>query len=159
MRSSDTFERKEKVILKNKRAYHDFLISQTIEAGIELKGTEVKAMRQGKCSLQDAYAGFLSKKDYELWLFNMHIAEYEFGNRENHKPKRERRLLVNYREALKMKNAVMEKGMTIIPLSVYFSGHIIKVELGYAKAKKSYDKRDSEREREHEIEMKKKFKF
>jgi SsrA-binding protein len=159
MRSSEEFERSERVIVSNRKARHDYLISSTIEAGILLQGTEVKSLRQGRASMQDAYAGFKSKNDYELWLHNLHINEYDFGNRENHKPKRDRKLLINHKEALKLKTAVMEKGMTLIPLSLYFSGHLVKVEIGIARAKKKFDKRESEKEREQKREIDKKFKF
>ena len=152
-------ERKVRIVISNRKARHDYLITKTIEAGIMLQGTEVKSIRQGKCSFQDAYAAFKSKHDYDLWLHSFHISEYDFGNRENHTPKRDRKLLINHREAVKLKNAVMEKGMTLIPLSVYFSGHLVKVEIGVAKAKKQYDKRETEKERVHQREIDKKFKF
>lgn len=146
-------ERKIKVIANNKKAYHDFTIESKIEAGIVLQGTEVKALRAGRCNLVDSYAGFKAKYDYELWIFNLHISEYAFGNRENHTPKRDRKLLINHREALKLKNAVMEKGNTLIPLSVYFSGHLVKVTIGLARAQKKHDKRETERKKEHDREI------
>ena len=159
MRSSEEFERKEKIIINNRRARHDYTIIETIEVGIVLKGTEVKSLRAGKCSLQDAYAGFKSKDDYELWLFNMHINEYDFGNRENHSPKRARKLLLQHREVSKMKTAVMEKGVTLIPLNLYFSGHLVKVEIAYAKAKRQYDKREADKDRQVKKELNRKFKL
>ncbi len=151
--SAEEFERTERLIMSNKRATHDYLISNRIECGIELQGTEVKSLRAGKCSMQDSYAGFQDKRSFELWLYNLHINEYEFGNRENHKPKRPRKLLVNHREAAKLKNQTAEKGMTLIPLRLYFSGHLVKVEIGVGRAKRKYDKRQAEREKESKIEM------
>ena len=159
MRSAEEFDRKERTIIKNKRAEYDYLISQRIECGLALAGTEVKSLRAGKCSLQDSYAGFIDKRSYDLWIFNLHINEYEFGNRENHKPKRPRKLLLNHREAIKLKNQTAEKGMTLIPLSLYFSGHLVKVQLGVAKAKRKYDKRASEKEKEDRKEMNIKFRI
>jgi SsrA-binding protein len=151
--SAEEFDRTERLIMKNRRATHDYLITQKIECGIVLHGTEVKSLRAGKCSLQDSYAGFVDKKDFELWLYNFHINEYEFGNRENHKPKRPRKLLINHRESAKLKTLTAEKGMTLVPLRVYFSGHLVKVEIGVAKAKRNYDKRQSEKEKESKREM------
>ncbi len=159
MRSSDTLEREEKLIASNRKARHDFEIIQKLEAGIVLQGTEVKALRDGKCSIQDAYAGFKSKDDYELYLFNFHINPYDHGNRENHEPKRLRKLLVNHREAIKLKNQVMEKGITLIPLAIYFSGHLVKVEIGLCRAKRKYDKREATKERESEIEIRRKMRY
>lgn len=146
-------ERIVKVIANNKKAYHDYTIESKFEAGIVLQGTEVKALRGGRCNLVDSYAGFKTKYDYELWIFNLHISEYDFGNRENHPPKRDRKLLITHREALKLKNAVMEKGNTLIPLSVYFSGHLVKVTIGLARAKKKHDKREAEKKKEHDREI------
>lgn len=159
MKAAEEFDREEKIIAKNKRAEHDYLITYRLECGLSLAGTEVKSLRAGKCSLQDAYAGFENKNDYNLWIYNLHIPEYEFGNRENHKPKRPRRLLVNLREARKLKTQTAAKGMTLIPTAIYFSGHIAKVEIGVAKAKRKYDKRAAEQKKEHMKEIKKKFKI
>ena len=153
MKTEETRERIIKIIANNKKAYHEFTIESKFEAGIVLQGTEVKALRAGKCSLVDSYAGFKAKYDYELWIYNLHISEYDFGNRQNHQPKRDRKLLITHREALKLKNAVMEKGNTLIPLSVYFSGHLVKVTIGLARAKKTHDKREAERKKEHDKEI------
>lgn len=148
-----------KIISNNRRAYHDYEIVQRIEAGIVLRGTEVKSLRQGRCSLQDAYAGFLNSQDDELYIINLHINPYDRGNRENHEPKRTRKLLVKKREAIKLKTAVQEKGMTIIPLSIYFSGPYVKVELGFARAKRKYDKREATKQKETDREIRRKFKI
>lgn len=158
MKTDEILERQEKLITSNRKARHDFEIVNTIEAGIELKGTEVKSLRSGKANLQDAYGGYLHHDDDELYLFNFHINEYEQGNRENHKPKRARKLLIHKREAIKWKSAVNEKGLTIIPLKVYFSGHLIKVEIALVRAKKKFDKREATKKREQDREIRKKFK-
>lgn len=150
-------DRKERLIASNRRARFDYEIISTLEAGIQLQGTEVKSLRQGKASLQDAYAGFRSHDSEELYLFNMHINEYAQGNRENHKPKRERKLLVHHREAIKLRTAVNEKGLTIVPLKVYFSGHLVKVEIALVKAKKKFDKRESTKLREQDREIHRKY--
>ena len=159
MKPLELAERKQKIVSTNRRARHDYSINQTIEAGIVLQGTEVKSLRTGKCSMQDAYAGFADKNSLELFIYNLHIEEYDFGNRENHKPKRDRKLLLNYREAKKLKTGVMEKGITLIPLSVYFSGPFVKIEIGLAKAKKKYDKREATKERETQREIQRKYKI
>ena len=150
-------ERAVKIIAHNRRARHDFEILQTIEAGIILQGTEVKSLRQGKCSIQDAYAGFPNDDKDDLYLINFHISPYTHGTYSNHEPKRMRKLLVREREAVKLRTAVQEKGLTIIPLSIYFSGRFVKIELGLARAKRKYDKRESVKERETNIEIRKKF--
>ncbi len=152
-------EREIRTIVKNRKALHDFFIVSTYEAGIALRGTEVKSLRQRKCSLQDAYAGFPDSDSYELYLINMHINPYDQGNIYNHEPKRKRKLLLNRREVVKLKSAVQEKGFTIIPLSLYFSGRFVKVELGLAKAKKKYDKREDTKKKEVDREIRKKFKY
>ncbi len=159
MKPPELADRKQKLVASNRRARHDYSIVQTIEAGVVLQGTEVKSLRGGKCSMQDSYAAFVDKNSLELIVYNIHIDEYDFGNRENHKPKRERKLLVNYRESKKLKTQVMEKGITLIPLSVYFSGPFVKIELGLAKAKKMYDKRESTKERETKRDIQRKFKL
>lgn len=150
-------ERPIKLITSNKRALHDFFVIQSIEAGIVLQGTEIKSIRQGKCSIQDAYASFPNKDNNELYLYNMHIPEYAYGNYANHKPKRPRKLLVKASEARKLRTAVNEKGITLIPLSVYFSGPYLKVELGLVKSKKKYDKREELKTKDIQKEIKRKF--
>lgn len=152
-------ERKVKVIAKNRKAFHDYTILQTIECGIVLQGTEVKSLRNAKCSLQDAYAGFPDAKNDELFVINMHIAPYDHGNIYNHEPKRMRKLLVKEREAVKLRSAVQEKGLTLIPLSIYFSGRYVKLELALVKAKKKYDKREDEKKKDADKEIRKKFRL
>jgi len=152
-------EREIRIIAKNRKALHDFFVLQSLEAGIILQGTEVKSLRAGKVSLQDAYAMFPNSNNNELYLINLHIAPYEQGNIYNHDPKRKRKLLVNQREAKKLRAAVQEKGLTLIPLSLYFSGKFVKVELGLVKAKKKYDKREDTKKKDVEKEIRKKFKY
>ncbi len=159
MKSSAQFERTEKLIAKNRKARFDYEIVQTIEAGIILQGTEVKSLRKGKANLQDAYAAFTNKDNNELYLINLHISPYDFGNRENHDPKRKRKLLLNSRELRKLRTSIAEKGITVVPLSLYFSGAFVKVELGLAKSKRKYDKRESTKEREHDREIQRKFRI
>ncbi len=146
----DRKDRKERLIASNKKALHDYFVIQTLEAGIVLTGTEVKALRAGKVNLRDAYVGFPHKDRDDMLLLNMHISPYDFGNRENHAPLRPRALLVKTREAIRLRQAVQEKGLTIVPLRIYFSGPYVKVELAIVKGKKSYDKRSDMKERDME---------
>ena len=128
-----------KTIIENRRARHEYHILETYEAGIELKGTEVKSLRAGKSNLQDSYARV---DNGELILYNMHISPYEQGNRFNHEPKRTRRLLMHKQEIMRLLGKIREKGLTLIPLKVYFNPRgRVKVELGLGQGKKSYDKR------------------
>ena len=149
-------EREIKIVAKNRKAFHDFFIVSTIEVGIVLQGTEVKSLRQSKCSLQDSYAGFIEPDNNDLYVINMHIAPYEQGNINNHEPKRKRKLLVKQREAVKLRTAVQEKGFTLIPLSVYFSGRFVKVEIGLVRSKKKYDKREDTKKKDAEREIRRK---
>lgn len=156
MKPLEVTERIERTITKNRRAEHDYEIVQVVEAGIVLQGTEVKSLRQNKCSIQDAYASFPNQNNNELILLNFHISPYEQGNRENHEPKRPRKLLVKAREAVKLRTNVQEKSLTLIPLSIYFSGQFVKVELALVRAKKKYDKRESTKEKESNREIRRK---
>ncbi len=158
MKSSVQFERTEKLIAQNRKARHDFSISQVVEAGIILQGTEVKSLREGKANMQDSYAAFPNKDNNELFLFNLHISPYSHGNRENHEDKRTRKLLLTERELKKLRTATSEKGITLIPLSLFFSGAFVKVEIGLAKSMKKYDKREATKERDSEREIRRKFK-
>jgi SsrA-binding protein len=152
-------DRKIKTISRNKKLRHDFEILQTIEAGIALLGTEVKSLREGRCTLQDAYAYFPNKDDDELYLINLHIPPYKQGNINNHDPERKRKLLVNQREAVKLRTAIQEKGLTLMPYSLYFSGRYIKVELCVVRAKKKYDKRESIKERDTERNIQRNYRY
>lgn len=128
-----------KAAATNRRAHHEYFILETLEAGIALTGTEVKSLRQGKANINDAFARI---DNGECILYEMHISPYEFGNRFNPDPKRPRKLLLHKREILKLHSEIKEKGLTLIPLKIYFTRGMAKVELGLAKGKKLYDKRD-----------------
>jgi SsrA-binding protein len=130
-----------KAIATNKEAYHNYFILDTYEAGIQLTGTEVKSARAGRVNLKDSYA---LVRDGEAWLLNAHISPYSHGNRENHDPDRDRRLLMHKKEIIKLQSKIQEKGLTIVPTKLYFKGNLIKCELGIAKGKKLYDKRADE---------------
>lgn len=129
-----------KIIAQNKKAWHDYFIEETYEAGIVLAGTEVKSVRQGKVNIRDSYAAI---KDGEVFLYNMHISPYEKGNIFNRDPLRTRKLLLNRREINKLTGYVQQKGYTLVPLKVYLKRGWVKIELAVAKGKKSYDKRQS----------------
>ena len=139
-----------KLIASNKRARRDYFILDTIEAGIVLTGTEVKSLRAGKASLQESYARI---RDNELWLIGAHIPEYSHGNRQNHAPTRDRKLLVHRREIERLIGKVQEKGLTIVPLRLYWSRGRAKVELAIGRGKRDYDKRDDVTKREAQREM------
>lgn len=133
---------------QNRKARHDYFIDDTYEAGVALAGTEVKSLRAGRGNLADAYA---AEEGGELWMVNAYIPEYSAGSHFNHEPKRKRKLLLHKRELAKLFIAVQQKGMTIVPLSIYFNDRgIAKVELGLARGKRQYDKRDTEKKRDWE---------
>ena len=138
------------VIARNKRATHDYHITETWEAGIVLTGTEVKSLREGKANLVDAY-GIV--KDGEIWLLNLHIAPYEQGNMFNHEPTRTRKLLMHRREIRRLIGSVEREGLTLIPLDLYFKQGKAKVTLALGKGKKLHDKREDLRRRDDEREM------
>ena len=128
------------LIVSNRKARHDYQILEVLEAGIVLKGTEVKSLRKRNASLQDSYAII---KNGELWLLGLHINPYEQGNINNHDPVRTRKLLIQKKEMRKLFSKVSEQGLTLVPLSMYFKGPFAKVELAVARGKKSYDKREA----------------
>lgn len=135
-----------RVAAENRRARHDYLIEDTVEAGIVLVGTEVKSLRAGQASLAEAYAG---PKDEAIWLLNCHIPPYEQAGRENHEPRRPRKLLLHKREMERLLAAVKQKGVTLVPLKIYFNNRgIAKLLLGLAKGKKQHDKRQADKERD-----------
>ncbi len=141
----ETFD-KHKVVAENRRARYDYHIEDKFEAGIALQGTEVKALRAGEATIGESYA---EVRDGEVWLINSNVPEYSHGNRLNHQPRRPRKLLLNTREINKMFGAVERKGMTLVPLSVYFNKHgRAKVELALAKGKQAHDKRQSVKDRD-----------
>jgi SsrA-binding protein len=135
----------EKLVASNKKAFHDYFILEKLEAGIALLGTEVKSIREGRINLKDSYA---SIKDGEPMLSNCHISPYSHGNRQNHDPVRTRKLLLHHQEIRKLIGKTQEKGLTLIPLRVYLKRGRVKVELGLARGKKEYDKRETERRKE-----------
>ena len=137
-------------IASNRKAHHDYFIISTYEMGIVLKGTEVKSLRAGKANLQDSYADI---ERGELWVYNLHISPFEKGNIFNHEPKRKRKLLAHKSEIRKLTGKIKEKGLTLVPLSLYFSDRNVKIELGLAKGKHSYDKRETMKKKETEREM------
>ena len=130
--------KREKLIANNKKAYHDYFILEKYEAGIVLHGTEVKSLRLGQCSIKEA---FVRVDKGEVFVYSMHISPYEKGNIFNKDPLRVRKLLLNRSEINKIQGKIKEQGMTVLPLRVYFSGSLVKVEIGLAKGKKQYDKR------------------
>ena len=134
----------DRVVAKNRKARHEFHVLQTWEAGLVLQGTEVKSLRDGKANLADAYARL---DGGELWLYNMHVSPYEAGNRFNHDPLRRRKLLMHRGELRRLVGEVEQKGLTLVPLDVHFSGGIAKVDLALVRGKKLHDKRDTLRER------------
>jgi SsrA-binding protein len=140
----------EKLICNNKKAYHDFFIEEKFEAGMVLRGTEVKSLRMGKANLNDAFAQIRSG---EAFLNNLHISPYEFGNRENHDPDRARKLLLHKKEIVKLFSKIREQGYTLIPLRLYFKEGMVKAELGLAKGKKLYDKREDLKQKDHTREI------
>lgn len=139
-----------KVITTNRKARHDYEIIDTIETGIVLVGTEVKAAREGRINLTDAYARI---KDDELWLIGLHISPYSKSEMENHDPLRDRKLLVRRLQLKRLNRQVEEKGVTLIPLKIYFNRHLVKVELGLARGKRKYDKRASIAERDQKRDL------
>ena len=139
-----------KIISVNRQAYHDYFVERTIEAGISLVGTEIKSIRDGKVNLRGSYA---IARNGELWLENAHIAIYEHGNRYNHEPMRNRKLLLHRREIEQLQAKVATKGLTLIPLKLYLKGGKAKLELGLCRGKKLYDKREAIAERDVKREM------
>ena len=139
-----------KLIAQNKKGRHDYFIDEVFEAGLVLMGTEVKSLRAGRATLTDGYAAV---EDGELWLNGIHIPEYNEGSWTNHEPRRKRKLLLNKKEISKLIGKLKEGGVTLIPLSLYFSDGRAKVELGLARGKKAHDKRDTTKEREWKREQ------
>lgn len=127
-----------KLVANNKKAYHDYFIEEKYEAGLELHGTEVKSLRMGKCSIKEA---FVRIEKGEVYVFGMHVNPYEKGNIFNKDPLRAKKLLMHRSEIHKLEGKIREKGLTLVPLQVYFKGSLVKVEIGLARGKKLYDKR------------------
>ena len=145
-----------KLIANNKKAYHDYFILETYEAGIALHGTEVKSLRMGKCSIKEA---FLRIENGEVFVYGMHISPYEKGNIFNKDPMRIKKLLLHKSEINKLLGKIKEKGMSLVPLKVYFKGSLVKVEIGLAKGKKLYDKRDDIAKKDQQREAQRDFKI
>ena len=142
---------KAKVVAENRRARYDYFVEERFEAGIELKGTEVKALRTGEGSIAESYA---LVEGEEVWLINSHIPEYSHGNRLNHQPRRQRKLLLSKRQIAKLNGAITRQGLTLVPLSIYFNARgRAKVELALAKGKKVHDKRETVKERDWKREQ------
>jgi SsrA-binding protein len=133
----------------NRRARHDYHVLESLEAGLQLLGTEVKAARTGSIQLRESYVAF---RDGQAYLVGAHISPYTHGNRENHLPDRERKLLLKRREIDRLADRVQTRGLTVVPLSMYLKGDRVKIELALAQGKKLYDKRESEKKKEHERE-------
>ena len=145
----------QKLIANNKKAYHDFFLEETYEAGISLLGTEVKSLRMGKCSIKEA---FLRIEKGELFVYQMHISPYEKGNIFNRDPLRPRKLLMHRSEILKLEQKIKEKGYALIPVEVYFKGSRVKVKVALAKGKKLYDKRNDIAAKDQKREAQREFK-
>jgi len=146
----------EKNITVNRKARYEYSIIQILEAGIVLVGTEVKSLRQGKANLVDSYAKI---ENGEVWLLNLHISEYVQGNINNHEPKRERKLLLNKSEIRKLSVKTKEKGLTLVPLRLYFKSGKVKVEIAVAKGKKVYDKRKDIAKKDFQRDQERKIKY
>ena len=145
-----------RLIANNKKAYHDYFIEDTYEAGIELAGTEVKSLRMGKCSIKES---FIQIEHGEVFIYGMHISPYEKGNIFNKDPLRVRKLLLHRSEINKITGKIKEKGMALVPLKVYFKGSLVKVEIGLAKGKKLYDKRNDIAKKDQQREAQRDFKI
>ena len=143
-----------KIIATNPVAKHNYEIIDTLEAGLVLSGTEIKSIRNGKVNLKDSYAGI---KSGEAYLYSMHISPYEHGNIFNKNPLRDRKLLLNRREIFKLVGLIKQKVYSLVPISLYFSGNFVKVELGIGKGKKLYDKREDIAKKEAALRVRKQF--
>ena len=148
-------EKGSRLIANNKKAYHDYFIEETYEAGIALHGTEVKSLRMGKCSIKES---FVRIENEEVYIYGMHISPYEKGNIFNRDPLHVKKLLLHKSEIRKMKGKIAEKGYTLVPLKVYFNRSLVKVEIGLAKGKKLYDKRQDIAKKDQRREAERDFK-
>lgn len=138
-------EKEKKIIAQNKKVWHDYFVDEKYEAGVALTGTEIKSVRAGKVNLKDSYCSF---EKGEIFAVGVHISPYEQGNRFNHIPLRDKKLLLHHREILKLQGKVQQKGFSVVPLSLYFSGSYVKMEIGLCRGKKLYDKRETDAKRE-----------
>lgn len=144
-----------RTVAQNKKAFHDYFVEDKYEAGIALSGTEIKSIRAGGVNLKDSYCQI---KNGEIWAVGMHISPYEHGTIFNREPLRDRKLLMHKKEILKLEGQTTQKGLTLVPLSLYFSGQQIKVEVGLCRGKKMYDKRDSIAKAESDREIERRLK-
>lgn len=144
-----------KLVANNKKAYHDYFIDDKFECGIELFGTEVKSIRMGKCSVKEA---FVRIEQGQVYIYGMHINPYEKGNIFNKDPLRARKLLMHRAEINRLEGKIREKGLTLVPLQVYFKGSLVKVEIGLARGKKLYDKRDALAKKDQRREVERDYK-
>ncbi|MCI9354578.1 MAG: SsrA-binding protein SmpB [Firmicutes bacterium] len=149
-------EKTKRLIAQNKKAYHDYFIEETFQAGISLVGTEVKSLRQGKCSLKES---FIRIENMEAFLYSMHISPYEQGNVFNKNPLRTRKLLLHKSQIRKIFGAIQATGYTVVPLKVYFDRGLVKVDIGVAKGKKLYDKRQTIAKNDQRRQAEKDFKI
>ena len=145
-----------KLIANNKKAYHDYFIEEKYEAGIALHGTEVKSIRMGKCSVKES---FIRIEKGEVWVYGMHVSPYEKGNIFNKDPLRPKKLLLHRDEINKIEGKITEKGFTLVPLQVYLKGSLVKVEIGIARGKKLYDKREDIAKKDMRREVEREFKM
>lgn len=145
-----------KLIANNKKAYHDYFIEEKYEAGLVLHGTEVKSLRQGKCSIKES---FIRIENGEIFIYGMHVSPYEKGNIFNKDPLRPKKLLLHKREIMKLLGKIKEKGYTLVPLQVYFTSGRAKIEIGLARGKKLYDKRDDIAKKDQRRENERDFKI
>lgn len=146
---------KTKQIAKNSKAFHDYFVEDRYEAGIELAGTEVKSIRMGKCSIKES---FIKIENGQVYIYGMHVSPYEKGNIFNKDPLRVKKLLLHKAEIQRLLSKIKEKGYTLVPLSVYFKGSLVKVEMGLARGKKLYDKRDDIAKKDAKREIEREFK-
>lgn len=156
MNMNEEKKRSVKLISQNKKAFHDYFILETYQAGIELSGTEVKSLRLGKCNLKESYVKI---ENGEAYILNMHISPYEQGNIFNKDPLRNRKLLLHKFEINKLVGAVTREGLTIVPIKIYFNGSLVKIDIATAKGKKLYDKRDDIAKKDQRREAEKEFKI
>lgn len=141
----------EKILAKNPTAYHNYTIENTIEAGIVLTGTEIKSIRNGKVNLKDTY---INVKNGEIFIYGMHISPYEFGNIYNKDPLRTRKLLLHKREILKFYGMIKQKGISLVPINMYFKNNKVKIQIGIGKGKKLFDKRQDIAKKDAEMKIK-----
>ena len=147
---ADKKKEAQKIVAQNKKAFHDYFVEEKYEAGVALCGTEIKSIRQGAVNLKDSYCSF---DKGEIFATGVHISPYEQGNIFNREPLRDKKLLMHRREIMKLQGLVQQKGYTLIPLSLYFSGSHVKMEIGLCRGKKMYDKRESDAKREADRAM------